>query len=229
MSALAAGDLRLLSRSCGLPLHHFRPDFVEGRVRRALDREQVAGIGGLASRLREDTRLRLQFRRSVAVSVSGVNRDPHQFELLEHELLPPLLRDRRALTAWSAGCADGTELESLARVLGRLGGLDHARLLGSDLLAENVALARRAAARPQLRFEQRDVVSEGAPRGGFAVVLCRNVGIYLAPRARRVLHETLAASLRARGILLLGRSERLLDPGVLGLEPVGPSAYRRPR
>ena len=229
MSALAADDLRLLSRSCGLPLHHFRPEFVEVRVRRALDREQIAEIGGLAARLREDTRLRRQFRRSVAVSVSGVNRDPHQFELLERELLPPLLRDRRALTAWSAGCADGTELESLARVLHRLGGLEHARLFGSDLLEENVAVARRATNRPQLRFEQRDVVSAGAPRGGFAVVLCRNVAIYLAPQARRILHETLAASLRARGILLLGRSERLRDPAVLGLEPVASSAYRRMR
>ena len=30
-----------------------------------------------------------------------------------------------------------------------------------------------------------------------------------------------------RGVLLLGRSERLIDPGALGLRPAGPHAYER--
>ena len=58
-------------------------------------------------------------------------------------------------------------------------------------------------------------------------MLCRNVAIYLEPGARRRLYATLVAALSARGILLLGRSERLLDPAALGLLQVAPHAYER--
>jgi chemotaxis protein methyltransferase CheR len=53
------------------------------------------------------------------------------------------------------------------------------------------------------------------------------VAIYLSPAARRRLYETLVSALSARGILLLGRSERLIEPGALGLRAVGPHAYER--
>jgi chemotaxis protein methyltransferase CheR len=137
---------------------------------------------------------------------------------------------------WSAGCSDGSELYSIAIILERLGALERAFLLGSDLLAENIALARRGvygdvamspALRARLRWEQRDLTREEAPGGAFRLVLCRNVAIYLAQAAKHRLHEMLAGSLARGGILLLGRSERLGDPAALGLERVVPHAYRK--
>ena len=60
-------------------------------------------------------------------------------------------------------------------------------------------------------------------------MLCRNVAIYLEPEARRRLYETLVASLSARGVLLLGRSERLIDPLAFGLRQVGATRLRAGR
>lgn len=171
-------------------------------MHRALEREGAASVNELVRRLDADPGARRRFRMSVAVSVSGLFRDPAQFELLERTLLPPLLAGGRRITVWSAGCANGTELYSLAIVLQRLGALERAHLLGSDLLEENLAEARR-------------------------LVLCRNLAIYLAPAARHALHETLAGALAPGGVLLLGRSERLTRPEALGLESVAPHAYRR--
>jgi chemotaxis protein methyltransferase CheR len=39
----------------------------------------------------------------------------------------------------------------------------------------------------------------------------------------------LVSSLATRGVLLLGRSERLADPAALGMERVIPHVYRRIR
>jgi chemotaxis protein methyltransferase CheR len=225
-----------LSHAVGLDLSAYRTEHVGERVRRALERERVSSVEGLASLLARDVAARDRFRRSVAVSVSGLFRDPAQFELLEDELLPPLVVRQGRVRVWSAGCADGSELYSVGILLDRLHALDRSFLLGSDVLEENLAVARDGVygevtisnrLRLRARWERRDLVGGGAPAGKWRLILCRNVAIYLAAAAKRVLHETLAGSLAPEGVLLLGRSERLTDPARLGLERVAPHAYRR--
>jgi chemotaxis protein methyltransferase CheR len=175
------------------------------------------------------------------VPVTRLFRDPAQFELLEHELLPPVLAREGErgdeLRAWSAGCANGLELYSLGMLLDRIGGLERATLLGSDLLEANVAEAERAAydeiaiparVRARCRFEVRDLTAEPPPPGLWHLILCRNVAIYFSREAKERLHASLAGALTPGGVLLLGRSERIANPAAFGLEPAGPHAYRRP-
>lgn len=225
-----------LGRAARIDLASYRPEHVASRIERALERERVAGVEELARLLAADAEARSRFRRSVAVSVSGLFRDPHQFELLEHDLLPPLLAGGRRISVWSAGCADGSELHSVALLLARAGALDRALLLGSDVLEENLALARRGEydgvvlpieLRRRLRWEQRDLVVDGPAPGRWRLVLCRNVAIYLTAEAKELLHRRLTEALAPGGVLLLGRSERIDRPERVELEPVGRSAYRR--
>jgi chemotaxis protein methyltransferase CheR len=234
--SVADETLPVLSRAAGLELGAYREEHVAERVQRALEREQVDSVHGLIGLLAADRDARSRFRRSVAVSVSGLFRDPAQFELLEHELLPALLADGRRLRVWSAGCADGSELYSVAMLLERLGALDGAFLLGSDLLEENLAAAAQGVygevtvsdqLRVRLRWERRDLVRDGAPAGTWRLVLCRNLAIYLTASAKRSLHEALAGSLAPGGMLMLGRSERQAEPRKLGLERIAPHVYRR--
>lgn len=226
----------VLSEASGLELTAYREDHVRERVRRALLREEAATVEELVDLLRRDRAARERFRRSVAISVSGLFRDPAQFELLEREIAPALVENASRIRVWSAGCADGSELYSVALVLDRLGVLDRAFLLGSDLLEENLAVARRGVygdttmsptLRARARWEQRNIVKDGAPPGRWRLVLCRNLAIYLSPAAKRALHETLAEALAPGGVVLVGRSERIADPAKLGLTRIGPHAYRR--
>ena len=235
---VGARDLAALSAASGLPLQAFRAEHVADRVERALAAERLESRGELAALLRRDDRARDRFRRSVAVSHSGFFRDPEQFEALELRILPRLLEHATRLRAWSAGCANGLELWSLGILLSRLGVLDAAHLLGSDLLEENIAVARAGtydvveispALRRRARWEQRDLVHDRPPHGRFDLVMCRNVAIYLEPGAKARLHRTLAGALAPGGVLMLGRSERLGDPAVLGLRRLEPHVYERPR
>ncbi len=227
-----------LGRAAGLELDAYREGHVVERIRRALEREGAADVRALASLVARDPAARSRFRRSVAVSVSGLFRDPAQFDLLERQILPELLVPNRRVTVWSAGCADGSELYSVAVLLQRLDALDRALLLGSDLLDENLALARRGVydgvsfspeLRTRLRWERRDLVRDGATAGKWRLVLCRNLAIYLDTESKHSLHAALAAALAREGVLMLGRSERIDDPRSLGLERVEPHVYRRVR
>jgi chemotaxis protein methyltransferase CheR len=225
-----------IGRAVRLPLGEYRAEHVAERIRRAIAREGATDGRELARLLAVDPAARSRFRRSVAVSVSGLFRDPAQFDLLERQVLPGLLERGRRISVWSAGCADGSELYSVALLLQRLEALDGALLLGSDLLDENLAVAHEGAChgvafrpdlRQRLRWERRDLLSDGAPPGKWRLVLCRNLAIYLAPEAKRRLHRTLAAALAHDGVLMLGRSERIADPKELALARVAPHVYRR--
>ncbi len=236
MTATLSVPARELSRSAGIELGWYRGEHVAERVRRAHEREGTESLERLIELLRKDGKARTRFRRSIAVPVSGLFRDPEQFRLLERELLPSLLADGRRLPALSAGCADGSELYTLGMILGDAGALERSFLLGSDLLAENIEAARRgvyhgitvpAKLRASARWETRDLVRDGAAPGKWRLILCRNVAIYLAGEPKRRLHASLAAALANGGVLVLGRSERLLDSRRLGLEEVGPHAYRK--
>ena len=85
------------------------------QVARACRRFEVADAAALARVLRTDDDARRRFRRSVAISHAAMFRDPQQFALLEDELLPRLLAGGGRISAWSAGCSDGSELYSLGR------------------------------------------------------------------------------------------------------------------
>ena len=228
-------SVRTLSTAAGIDLAAYRPAHVDERVRRAVEREGLDDAPALARLLSGNAAARSRFWRSLAVSYTGMFRDPHQFEILARDVLPDLLARERRLNIWSAGCSDGSELYSVALLLERAGAGDRAVLLGSDLLPENIDRARASrdgdeSVAPHLlkriRWEQRDLVRDGPPAGKWHLVLCRNVAIYFAQAAKDGLHAMLARTLAPRGVLMLGRSERIADPRSVGLERIGPHLYR---
>jgi chemotaxis protein methyltransferase CheR len=209
---------------------------VETCVGRSLARLGLQTTGDLISLCQRDAAARAALLRCVLVPTTRLFRDPEQFELLEREILPGLVSGRRGVRVWSAGCSDGSELYSVALVLRRLGALAGSRLVGSDVLEERIVAARRgdparlpmpAEVRAAVRWERRDLVCDASPPGPFDLVLCRNVLIYFEPSVHDLVPGKLAAALRPGGVLMLGRSERLLEPGRFGLTRVAPHAYRR--
>ncbi len=121
-------------------------------------------------------------------------------------------------------------------MLRRLGALARSRLLGSDLSAGRVELARRGAmvsaavrreACPVLRWERRDLLREPPPPGAFDLVLCRNVTIYFEPPAQRAVYVKLAAALRPGESSCWARASGCWPRASSGLAAAGPHLYRR--
>jgi chemotaxis protein methyltransferase CheR len=75
---------------------------------------------------------------ALLIGVTQFFRDRAVFSYLEDTLVPPLKGHRSRLRIWSAGCADGSELYSVAMILARRGLLEQSRLLGSDCRADAV-------------------------------------------------------------------------------------------
>ncbi|URW76959.1 protein-glutamate O-methyltransferase CheR [Sphingomonas donggukensis] len=69
--------------------------------------------------------------------------------------------------------------------------------------------ARRELVR-RIQFRQQNLVTDPAPAGGFDMILCRNVLLYLSPELRAATFENFAKALRPGGVLVLGASETVI-------------------
>ena len=66
------------------------------------------------------------------------------------------------------------------------------------------------AVRSIVRFERRDMLSDGAPPGGHDLIVCRNVLIYFDRDTQERLFETFYEALAPGGFLVLGKVETLI-------------------
>jgi chemotaxis protein methyltransferase CheR len=161
------------------------------------------------------------------------------------------------LRAWSAGCSYGAEAYTLATLCRIICPSRHVAITGTDIDRRMVARARtgifteqdaRTApagqlrhgfeqvdagwrARPELRamthFEVGDLLRERPAPGSLDLILCRNTVIYFVEPIRDALHARMSAALRSGGYLVIGSTERVTDPGALGLVPTYPFIYRK--
>lgn len=173
----------------------------------------------------------------LSIKVSRFYRDRAVFDHLHEQLVPLWRRAGRPVRIWSAGCARGEEAYSLALLLVRAGipgnvlatDIDPAALAfacagryPADALAELDAseVARcfsatgdgsyevRAELRARVSFARHDLTAQAPPEGGgFDLVACRNVLIYLKRPAQQAVLGALVAALAPNGHLCLGEAE----------------------
>jgi chemotaxis methyl-accepting protein methylase len=191
---------------------------------------------------------------AVLLGVSAFFRDAPVFESLSERWLPVLAGKRRGLRVWSAGCADGQELYSVAMLLDEQGVLGESVLLGTDCRGDAVARAAeglyakrelqalearrrtgyfvefdesaqiRSDLRGAVRWEVGDLLS-GAPAECWDMILFRNIAIYLNWESAQPVWQRVAASLAEGGLLVTGKAER--PPDGLGLVRVDGCIYMK--
>ena len=110
----------LLRSQTGHDFSQYKKNTIHRRIEK---RMRLHGIEDLASYLtylenhREEVRLLLK---EFLINVTSFFRDPKAFEVLKHEILPMLLKDKPdnyTFRVWVPGCASGEEAYSIAMVL----------------------------------------------------------------------------------------------------------------
>jgi chemotaxis protein methyltransferase CheR len=232
----SSAPARSLADALGLPLGAYRREHVHSCVVKAMRREHVASVAELIGRIDEDEEVRRVLRRAVAVSTTGLFRDPGQLRWIDSDVLPAMTAGVRHVRVWSAGCSAGEEAFTLATMLDWHGKLAGSEIVGSDILEESLAegdAGTVGGARipanllGRVHWDHRDLTADGPPDDDFDLVLCRNVLSFLTPDASHAVATALAASLAVRGVVALGRDERIEGAAALGLAPIAANAYRR--
>ena len=191
---------------------------------------------------------------SLLIGVTSFFRDESVFDTLRTAVLPKLASQGRPLRVWSAACAGGAELYSVAILLAQAGMLEGSFLLGSDCRSDAVEQAQaaiyssddlknvepadrrryfeRAGAlwrpteplRRQAHWRVTDLC-RGVEAGPWDIILWRNMAIYLTPEAASTVWRGQAAALAPGGVLVVGKAER--PPVELELVNAGRYIYSR--
>lgn len=77
------------------------------------------------------------------------------------------------------------------------------------------------------RFKSLNLIAEWPFESKFHAIFCRNVAIYFDKPTREKLWWRLAKRLHIGGEIYIGHSERISNPDLLGLRPVGLNSYKR--
>jgi chemotaxis protein methyltransferase CheR len=238
----------------GLDSAAYRPAPLERRVKACL--RALRADTELAARRRLDARPELLplALSTLLIGVSTFFRDAAAFDALRQVVLPSLRDTPGTLRIWSAGCATGDELYSVAILVADAGLLERAELLGTDCRQDALDAARAGvfpadalrevdaaareryfervpagwriagALRERATWRRGDATRELAD-GPWHLVLCRNLVIYLDHAAAQPLVAGLAARLAPGGFLVVGKAER--PPVSTRLASVGRCVYRR--
>lgn len=248
-------EMRLRQLS-GIDLAAYKQRQIQRRLGAYLGRTGVANLSALADTIAADPVALKSLKEYLTINVTEFFRDGRPFAMLAERVLPDLRAQHRQLRVWSAGCSIGAEPYSVAMLLAESDPLGQHHVLGTDLDASVLAVAREGVyaedklkgltparrhqfftvedarwrvgerIRRQVHFRQHNLLTDPYP-GQQHLILCRNVVIYFTEERKNQVYAQLVQALVPGGYLLVGATETVFMPGKLGLEPAGPFLYRR--
>jgi len=135
--------LAFLLRRAGVDPGHYHMASLSRRVGACLRSLKARSLEEARSRLEQEPERLTGAVSTILIGVTEFFRDPHVFACLDEVVLPKLAAGRRRLRVWSAGCADGAELYSVAMLLARRGLLGGSTLVGTDCRPDVLCKAER--------------------------------------------------------------------------------------
>jgi chemotaxis protein methyltransferase CheR len=255
MSGEEADFVRWVFDQAGLDARNYRTETLRRRYSACLRMLRVAEPGEARQRLVSDPDLLGSAIGTMVIGVTWFFRDTSVFDRLRDQILPLLAHGAGHPSVWSLGCSDGVELYSVAMLLGEMGALGEAHLLGTDCRPPAIARARsgtydtarlrdvpppwaekyfapegahhfRASAELRRAAQWRVADVTRLPEpNGWDLILCRNMAMYFRPDIAGRLWTQLEHALRPGGFLVLGKAERPF--GAARLTSVGPCTYRK--
>jgi two-component system CheB/CheR fusion protein len=140
----------MLQGEFGIDFTHYKPSTVTRRIERRLQLSRVDDIDEYVDKLRKGRDELDVLYRDLLIGVTRFFRNEEAFQILEHKVLPELMKKgpRDApLRVWVAGCATGEEAYSLAILLFELSekhGNRPVKIFATDVHRGSIELASRA-------------------------------------------------------------------------------------
>lgn len=121
-----------LFRRYGFDFRQYAPASLKRRIRACMKREGIETVSALQDKVLHDTAAMERFLLAVTVNVTEMFRDPAFYRAFRDKVAP-LLRERKRVKIWHAGCSSGQEVYSVAILLEEEGVYDRCRIYATDL------------------------------------------------------------------------------------------------
>lgn len=206
--------------------------------------------------LTNDANLYRKFLEHITINVSEFFRNANHWQVLEKQVIPELIKERRGIRVWSAGCSTGEEPYSLAMMIKEKKVPVIERILATDIDQEVLDKAVKGVysskgvqgvppsyltryfkrsgdsyqiseeIRTMVNFQRQDMLKDAFGRD-FDLILCRNVVIYFTEETKNRLYMKFAKALRSKGVLFIGSTEQIFQARELGLKSIATFFYQK--
>ena len=248
---------KALERAIGVPLGQYKEPQMKRRLASVMSRRGIANWPDFTKAITTDKQLLSDVRDTLTINVSEFFRQPERFVELQKVFIPKLLKERRALKFWSAGCSIGCEPYSLSMILNEVDPAGAHQIIATDVDLPILQRAREGTGYfpGEVRSIPPDLLKKYMVKDGDTykvvdslkkriqfrkqdllsdpypadvdVILCRNVVIYFTDEAKQFIYSGFAKALRPGGLLFVGGSEMIMRSGDLGLKTSGTNMYQK--
>ncbi|NMO96975.1 protein-glutamate O-methyltransferase CheR [Paenibacillus lemnae] len=253
------GFIRNVARSTGINLADYKETQMKRRLTTLRLKYGFNTFASFYDGMVKDKQLFQEFLDRMTINVSEFWRNPNRWEVLRKVILPELKGYGHArLRVWSAACSTGEEPYTLAMILSEEKLLGNSSILATDLDEGALDKARQGLylerslkdvpkdiasryfteegpmfrfsekLKKEVRFQKQNLLTDHFETG-LDLIVCRNVMIYFTEEAKHQLYQKFAASLRPGGVLFVGSTEQIFNPGQYGLEAAETFFYRKIR
>lgn len=242
----------------GIDLSSYKENQMKRRIDTLIAKHQIIGYDKYVQMLRTDTKKFEEFVSYLTINVSEFYRDPQQWKVLEHDIIPDLIRKfGKNLRIWSAACSTGDEPYSLVMALSRYLPLGCIKVYATDIDRQVLEQAKaglyqeksiasvpeelkrkyfsRSGSAYQISAEIRSRVEFGQHNllrdtypGNYHLIVCRNVLIYFTEEAKQEVYAKFFRSLAAGGILFAGSAEQMMYHADIGFVKKYSLYYEKP-
>ena len=218
-------------------------DYKERQMKRRIDsliaKRNFSDYESYVRALKSDKVIYDEFINYITINVSEFYRNPRQWEILEKEIVPMLMKRSNNLKIWSAACSTGEEPYSLVMMMSRFLPLSQIKVLATDIDKEVINKAKFGLYSPKsleslprefvlkyfnkegdffrirdevkrcVDFQSHNLLADRYP-DNCDLVVCRNVLIYFTEEAKALIYQKFNNSLRVGGILFVGSTEQII-------------------
>lgn len=233
----------------GINLSFYKEKQMKRRIDFLIRKSNYEEYSDYVGALKANTILYNEFINYLTINVSEFYRNPGQWDVLEKEILPLLLKKSKSLSIWSAACSTGEEPYTLVMVLNKFLPLDNIKIHATDIDKEVLRKAsiglynsKSVESLPKeyidkhfmkqgellkinddikkcVEFKYHDLLKDEYP-AAVDLIVCRNVLIYFTEDAKNEIYKKFNASLKKEGMLFVGNTEQIIFSQKYKFKPV---------
>lgn len=240
----------------GINLMSYKEKQMKRRIDQLIANKGFYGYDKFIQVLKNNNELYNEFLSYITINVSYFYRDHKQWEVLEYNILPEVIKRDNKIRSWCCACSSGEEVYTLAFILNRYISNDRIEIIGSDVDKKSIDKAKKGIftkknleslpkvlfynffeekkgeyivtdeIRNCISFEIIDLLNLEYPQN-FDFIICRNVMIYFLEEAKKDIYINLNRSLKENGILFMGNSEQILSHERYNFEMISNGFYKK--
>lgn len=233
--------LKEIYKMTNIDLNMYKEKQMKRRINSLITKNQYEGYKDYLEGLKINSTLFSEFIDYITINVSEFYRNPEQWNILEQEILPNILKKTASPKIWSAACSTGEEPYTLVMVLNRYLPLNKINILATDLdkkaleaakigsyvtrnmekvpkeniskyfTEEGTSFKIKDELKRAVTFKAHNLLSDPYPKD-CDLIICRNVLIYFTEEAKDLVYREMSKALKKGGILFVGSTEQIITP-----------------